>query len=322
MRGARLVTASIGAAAALSFAAPAAAYVPHTVGPGETLWSIAAANGFTTRALAAANGLSENSNVVLGSTIQIPTVSQAAAALGGAGITPGEPGTDDGGVGASSTVSSTASAPPPAGAYVVRPGDTLSGIAARSGVSMQAVAAMNGLDPARVLLAGTVLKLPSGTESAVAAGAPASTPATRIVPAAAPNATPGRVTASQIGQVAIRDGVPASLAKAIAWQESGFNNAAVSSANARGVMQIMPGTWAWINQTLASRTLNPNSALDNVQAGTLYLHELLRDTGGDPGMAAAAYYQGLGSVRRYGMLPDTRRYVASVTSLRHGFVGP
>ena len=319
MRGARLTAASIGAAAALTFAAPAAAYVPHTVGPGETLWSIAAANGFTTRALAAANGLSENSSVVLGSTIQIPTVSEAAMALRGAGISSGEPAGDDGAAGASSSL---ASPPPPAGSYVVRPGDTLGGIAARAGVSMRQLAWMNGVDPARLLLAGTVLKLPSGTESAAAAGAPAPAPTSRIVPVAAPNATPGRVTASQIGQVAVRDGVPASLAKAIAWQESGFNNAAVSSANARGVMQIMPGTWSWINQTLASRALNPNLALDNVQAGTLYLHQLLRDTGGDPGTTAAAYYQGLASVRRYGMLPDTRRYVSSVLALRGRFGGP
>src|SRR4051812_43843652 len=66
---------------ALLTAAPASAGVPHVVGPGETLWSIAAANNFTTRSLAAANGLSENSQVVLGSTIQIPSVVEAESAL-------------------------------------------------------------------------------------------------------------------------------------------------------------------------------------------------------------------------------------------------
>ena len=49
---------------------------------GETLWSIAAANNFTTRALAAANGLPEDAPVVLGSTIQIPSEQEAAQALG------------------------------------------------------------------------------------------------------------------------------------------------------------------------------------------------------------------------------------------------
>src|SRR5436853_267868 len=74
-------------------ASPAVGAVPHVVQPGESLWSIAAANNFTTRALAAANGLSENSNVVLGSTVNIPSVSEAAAALNAAGITPCAPAT-------------------------------------------------------------------------------------------------------------------------------------------------------------------------------------------------------------------------------------
>src|SRR5437588_3313277 len=126
----------------LCVAQPAFASVGHTVGPGETLWSIAAANGFTTRALAAANGLSENSNVALGSTIQIPTVTEAAIALRRSGIVVGEPAGDEGGTGSSAVAGSP---PPPAGSYVVRPGDTLSGIAARAGVSTSQLAWMNGV---------------------------------------------------------------------------------------------------------------------------------------------------------------------------------
>jgi soluble lytic murein transglycosylase-like protein len=95
----------------------------------------------------------------------------------------------------------------------------------------------------------------------------------------------------------------------------------VSSANARGVMQVMPGTWDWVNHSLASRSLDPNSAIDNVHAGSLYLRQLLSDTGGDPAMAAAAYYQGLASVRQNGMLPETRRYVDNVMALRSRFGG-
>jgi N-acetylmuramoyl-L-alanine amidase len=121
--------------------------------------------------------------------------------------------------------------------------------------------------------------------------------------------------------VASRNGVPASLASAIAWQESGFNNAMVSSANARGVMQVMPGTWDWVQSNLARRHLDPSSAIDNVGAGVLYLGHLLRETGGDPSLAAAGYYQGIGSVRQIGMLPETRRYVANVMALRSRFGG-
>jgi hypothetical protein len=47
----------------------------------------------------------------------------------------------------------------------------------------------------------------------------------------------------------------------------------------------------------------------------------MRQTNGDPAMAAAAYYQGLSSVRRIGMLPETRRYVANVMALRARFGG-
>jgi soluble lytic murein transglycosylase-like protein len=278
-------------------AAPAHAAVPHVVAPGETLWSIAAANNFTTRALAAFNCLGVDSQVILGSTIQIPTVAEAAARL------------------ASSPVAASSTAAPPAmGAYTVRPGDTLSALAARSRVTLEAVAAMNGLDPNGVLLAGTALKLPTGSPVATEPSPPATN-----VPAAAPVATPGRVTAAQIAAVATRNGVPASLAAAIAWQESGFNNAMVSAANARGVMQVMPGTWEWVQANLARRQLDPASPIDNVGAGVLFLGRLLRETGGDPALAAAAYYQGLASVRDVGMLPETRRYVANVLALRSRF---
>src|SRR3712207_1507580 len=61
------------ALAAAILAAPAGAAVPHVVQPGETLWTIAAANNLTTRTVAAYNGLSEDSQVVLGSTINVPT---------------------------------------------------------------------------------------------------------------------------------------------------------------------------------------------------------------------------------------------------------
>jgi N-acetylmuramoyl-L-alanine amidase len=289
----------------LALSGPAAASVPHLVQPGETLWSIAASNNFTTRALAAANGLSEDAQVIQGTTIKIPTLSEAAAALQAGGIAPSD--TDD-----------SSGAPPPMGSYSVRPGDTLSNIAGRSGITLQALSAMNGVDPARPLLIGTILKLPTGASISTSSPAPSS----RVVPNAPPYATPERVSSSTIAQIAAAHGVPASLASAIGWQESGFNNDMVSSANARGVMQILPGTWSWINSNLATTPLNASSAADNVHAGVLYLGQLLRDTGGDIPTAVAAYYQGLESVRRVGMLPATRQYVNSVLALRPRFGGP
>jgi len=231
------------ASAALASAAPAQAGVAHTVEPGETLWSIAAASNLTTRTLAAANGMSEGSAVVTGSTITVPSEGEGAAALAGGGT-------------------------------------------------------------------------PAGAEPAAGGGTTADS-----APSTPRSSTPGRVDAAQIGHIAGHNGVPSSLAAAIAWQESGFDNGAVSSANARGVMQVMPGTWSWVQTYLAGRKLDPSSAQDNVHAGTLYLGRLLRDAGGDPTTAVAGYYQGPASVRSIGMLPETRRYVANVLALRGRFGG-
>jgi soluble lytic murein transglycosylase-like protein len=269
----------------------AGAHVTRSVQPGETLWGIAQANGLSTSALAAANGLDAEAHVVAGTTVAIPAPGQAQPAA--------------------------APPPPPLGAYTVQPGDSLSAIAARSRIPMQQLAWMNGLDPQAPLLAGTPLKLPAG---APAPAQPQATPT--VVPGSAPNPTPGRVTADQIGEIAATHGVTPSLAAAVAWQESGFNNGLVSRANARGVMQILPGTWDWIQQRLATRPLDPSSPTENVHAGVMYLGQLLRDAGGDPTNAVASYYQGGASVRRIGLLPETQRYVQNVMALRSRFGGP
>ena len=87
-------------------------------------------------------------------------------------------------------------------------------------------------------------------------------------------------------------------------------------------MQVMPGTWDWVQQNLAAGPLDPSSTQDNVKAGTLYLNQLLRDTGGDERMAVAAYYQGLGSVREHGLFDETEQYVNNVMALRGRFGGP
>jgi LysM repeat protein len=348
--------------ATLALAAPASAEVAHTVAPGETLWSIAAANNLTTRTVAAYNGLSEDAQVVLGSTIRVPTTVEGYAALQSTGAVAApaaasssssgggysvQPGDTLSGVAAANGISvpdlaaangldpsglliagtslaipggggGGAAAPAVQGAYTVRPGDTLSGLAAGAGVSPAAMAAMNGLDPHGVLVAGTVIKLPGGAPAPARASEPAPPP---VVPVADPAPSPGYVGAGDIQSVAAQYGVSPSLAAAIAWQESGFNNAMVSPANARGVMQVMPGTWDYVQQNLAQRQLDPSSATDNVHAGVMYLKRLLDESGGDENTAIAGYYQGLQSVRDRGLYDDTQQYVNNVQALRSRFGG-
>ncbi len=318
MRSARTLIALALPILSLAAAAPAGAAVGHTVAPGETLWTIAAANNLTTRTVAAFNGLSETSQVVLGSTIQVPTTVEGFAKLQEAGLV-AAPSSAPVPAAAVPTAAPATTAPAALGHYTVRPGDTLSGLAAGAHVAAAQMAAANGLDPSAPLLVGTVLKLPSGAPAPARSSEPE--PAARVVPAADPVPTATRVGAPEIQQAALAQGVPPSLAAAIAWQESGFNNAMVSGANARGVMQVMPGTWDYVQQHLAQRPLDPSSAADNVHAGVLYLKQLLAQTGGDESAAIAGYYQGLGSVRSRGMFDDTQRYVANVQALRSRFGG-
>ena len=313
----RRLTRSLPLALAVACAVPAAASaeVAHVVKPGETLWTIAAANNLTTRTVAAYNGIPETANVVLGSVIRVPTTAEGAAVLSRQGI----PTVTTAPAPAASAPASAAAAPAPMGGYTVRPGDTLSGLATAAGVSVAQMAAMNGLSTTHRLVAGTVIKLPTGSPAPARAAQPA--PAQRVVPAAAPHPTSTRVGASDIQGIASAAGVSPSLAAAIGWQESGFNNGMVSGANARGVMQVMPGTWDFVERNLAGRRLDPNSASDNVTAGVLYLTHLLQETGGDETAAIAGYYQGLGAVRSRGLFEDTKRYVANVQALRSRFGG-
>jgi soluble lytic murein transglycosylase-like protein len=165
-----------------------------------------------------------------------------------------------------------------------------------------------------------VIKLPGGAPAPVQASTPE--PVTHVVPDAAPEPTPQHVSATDVQNVAAAHGVSPSLAAAVAWQESGFNNSMVSPANARGVMQVMPGTWDYVQQNLAGgQQLDPDSATDNVHAGVMYLKRLLTDAGGDENAAIAGYYQGLASVRERGLYDDTQRYVDNVQALRSRFGG-
>jgi LysM repeat protein len=74
---------AIGGSLACSLVAGSAAHaaVPHVVQPGESLWSIAAANNLTTRTVAVYNGLSESAGLLQGTTVYVPTVAEGAAAL-------------------------------------------------------------------------------------------------------------------------------------------------------------------------------------------------------------------------------------------------
>lgn len=314
-------------AAALIVPASASAAFMHTVSPGESLSSIAAADGLTVDQLAAANGMSSDAQLVAGSTVAIPPQTASTAATAAGATVP---------VSTTEATAAPVSSSTSSGGYVVQPGDTLTSIAARYGTSVDQLAAANGLNPNGLLLSGRTLSVsggPASSEEAAESGGTTSgttqevsTPVTSSASSSStssgsPQPTSEFVSPSEVGSIAASNGVPASLAEAIGYQESGFNNSEVSKTGATGVMQIEPGTWNYIGRNLGGSTLSPSSATDNVRAGSLLLHSLLAQTGGNPAMAAAGYYQGLQSIRKHGIYPDTQQYVNDVMALQHQFGG-
>jgi LysM repeat protein len=296
------------ATAALCVPATASAAFEHVVAPGESLSAVAAADGLSVDQLAAANGISPDSQLTAGATLAIPPQTGDAMAASSSSASEST----------APAQSSSAATSSSAGGYVVQPGDTLSGIAARYGVSVDALASANGLDPAGILPAGDSLSVSGGSSSSAE-----EVSTTSAAPASSAGAQPTAesVSPSSVGSIAAQSGVSPSLAQAIADQESGFNNNEVSSTGATGVMQIEPGTWNYIHSNLGAQTLAPSSATDNVRGGVLLLRSLLDQTGGDPAMAAAGYYQGLASVQAHGLYSDTQQYVNNVMALRQRFGG-
>lgn len=202
-------------------------------------------------------------------------------------------------------------------------GDTLSGLAGRYGVEQATITKANRLTSETILL-GETLRIP--VRKAVRLD---NTFAGRTYPDAVVRAAAHNRALLADRKVPDRDGtrklivktakalkVDPALALAVAWQESGWNQRAVSVANAIGVMQVIPSTGRWM-ETVLDRELNLLDVEDNVLAGVGLLRFL---TDAAPlRQAVAGYYQGLGSVQRNGMYADTKRYVANVLTIRQRY---
>lgn len=164
-------------------------------------------------------------------------------------------------------------------------------------------------DPAR----GTVLEIandgsviihapPSSAAKARRIGPPVIAPAVRPTRAAPLGLRPHFDAASTSFELS------AELIEAVAWAESRFDQAAVSQAGARGVMQLMPGTARELG-------VDPRDPRANIHGGTGYLRMLLNRYAGDIVKTLAAYNAGPGTVDRYGGVPpyrETRAYVEAI----------
>ncbi|WP_346731970.1 lytic transglycosylase domain-containing protein [Sphingomonas sp. GC_Shp_6] len=111
-----------------------------------------------------------------------------------------------------------------------------------------------------------------------------------------------------MSSVACEQGIPVGLFDAMILRESGYDPAAVSSKQAFGFAQLMPGTASALG-------VNRYDPLQNMRGGARYLRQQL-DRFGRVELALAAYNAGPGRVRS-GMVPaitETQAYVSSIIS--------
>lgn len=278
----------------------------YTIKRGDTLSDIAARYGTTVARLVQVNRLPGNGNLIIeGRTLTVPGASGSGSASGGGG--------GKGSAGRQHTVGS---------------GDTLSGIAARYGVSQDALKRANGIGPTNVVMLGARLRIPGGGNSTSSRSADTfagRTYSSSVVNAASHNRSllARRNLPSRDGMRAIiaakarANGVDPALALAVSYQESGWNQGVVSVANAVGAMQVIPTTTDWVSGVVGRR-LDPLDAHDNATTGVVLLRILTRSAASER-QAVAGYYQGLRSVRERGMFTDTKRYVDNVMSLKRRF---
>jgi len=103
--------------------------------------------------------------------------------------------------------------------------------------------------------------------------------------------------------------LPATFLAAVVVQESGGDPDARSPKGAMGLMQLMPATARRLG------VVDPWNPRQNLIGGAEYLADLLRQFGGNPVLALAAYNAGPKAVRRFGGVPpfaQTQAYVPAV----------
>ncbi len=177
--------------------------------------------------------------------------------------------------------------------HVVRVGDTLTAIAASAGTSIATLASLNHIDPDKPIVIGQKLQLPA--------------PSASLAPARADVRADLDAWSAQLG-------VDPHLVRALAWMESGFQTNLVSSAGARGVLQTLPTTRAYVETVLAGHPI-PHTLDGDIEVGVLYLRHLLQVFHGNENLALAGWYQGERAVRERGVYAVSKPFVADVLAL-------
>ena len=112
--------------------------------------------------------------------------------------------------------------------------------------------------------------------------------------------------AETVATMAERYAISPSLIYAIIFTESKFDRFALSSADARGLMQITGETYQWVCQRMGEEFLEIDSLYDpyvNIQCGVALIH-LLQEKFDNTETVLAAYNAGQGRVNEWLQNPD------------------
>ncbi len=201
-----------------------AAVTKYTIRSGDTVGAIAAKFGVATQTLLSANGLGWSSIIYPGQTITIPGASGA--------------------MDATAAVETSTAVPvvPQSTSYVIRSGDTITAIAAKYGISAQALVGANGLTLSSTIYAGHTLAIPGTSDIQLA-----SSTTSILTPEMAGNAR----TIIRVGRsLSVPDyGIVVALATAL--QESGLRNLPYGDRDSLGLFQQRPSAgWGSASQLL------------------------------------------------------------------------
>ncbi|MCA9629616.1 MAG: lytic transglycosylase domain-containing protein [Myxococcales bacterium] len=140
----------------------------------------------------------------------------------------------------------------------------------------------------------------------------------KVLPIFPKDTSPERYTRYDvhIRQAATLYQIPEALVRAVIKVESDFDPRAVSHANARGLMQMIPET---AERMMVTDIFDPRQ---NIFGGVRYLRILANTFNGNLELTIAAYNAGENAVMRYGGIPpyeETQAYVVKVLSYYRHF---
>lgn len=127
-----------------------------------------------------------------------------------------------------------------------------------------------------------------------------------------PGATPVR---DLLDAAARRHGLPPHLVEAVAFWESGWDQARISDTGAVGLMQVQPEVAGELGPRLLGHQVNLQDPAQNADVGAAILKAYIDDQGGDVWRGLAAYYQGPQSLADDGPQPDTQEYADGIQAI-------